>query len=118
MGAVLAGASGENIWMNQRVVVNRAGNEVLQAVGKMEFRVGRNVLDAAQQFRVAMPADFDAAEQVGFRPRHVEQPLRLERRLAAKNLGIRLEAHAGAATIVDLAEPLELALRLAALERH
>ncbi len=61
---------------------------------------------------------FDAAEQIGLRARHLEQPLRLEGGLGAENLGVGLEADAGAAAVVDLAEVLELALGMTALERH
>src|SRR5262249_5490900 len=78
----------------------------------------RHTFDALEQFGRAAPADLDAAKQIGLGARHAEQPLRLEGRFAAENIGVRLEAHAGAAAIVDLAEILELALGMAALERH
>ena len=61
---------------------------------------------------------FDAAEQIGFRARHLEQALRLEGGLGAENVGVGLEADAGAAAVVDLAEIFELALGMAALETH
>src|SRR6185369_5703757 len=70
------------------------------------------------QFRIAAPADLDAAEQIGLGARHLEQTLRLEGRLAAEDIAVRLEADAGAAAVVDLAEVLQLALGLAALETH
>src|SRR4051794_26800239 len=91
---------------------------VLQAPGKVKAVLGRDILEAPQQFGIAAPADFDAAEQIGLRPRHLEQALRLERGFAAENLGVRLEADFGAAAVVDLPEVLELALGMAALERH
>ena len=65
-----------------------------------------------------MPADFDAAEQIGLRARHLEQALRLERGLGPENVGVRFEADGGAAAVVDLAEVFELALGMAALECH
>ena len=104
--------------MHQRVGVDRGCEIILQAAGEMKGVFGRNVLDALQQLGVAAPADFDAAEQIGFRARHLEQALRLERRLGAENLGVGLEADAGAAAVVDLAEVFELALGMAALETH
>ncbi len=65
---------------------------------------------------IAVPADLDAAEQIRLRARHLEQALRLERRLGAEDVGVGLEADAGAAAVADLAEVLELALGMAALE--
>ena len=61
---------------------------------------------------------FDAAEQIGLRARHLEQPLRLEGGFGAENVGVRLEADPGAPAVVDLAEIFELALGMTALERH
>ena len=118
MGAVAAGFAGEDIGMHQRVGVNGGGEIILQAAGEMEAVLGRHVLDALEQFGIAAPADFDAAEQIGLRARHLEQALRLERRLGAENVGVGLEADAGAAAVVDLAEVFELALGMAALETH
>ena len=77
-----------------------------------------HVLEPLQQFGIAAPADFDAAEQIGLGARHLEQALRLEGGLGAEDLGVRLEADSGAAAVVDLAEVFELALGMAALERH
>src|SRR6185437_16063819 len=118
MRAVAPGFAGEDIGMHQRVGVNRGAEIILQAAGKMEFVFGRHVLDALEQLRSAAPADFDAAEQIGLRARHLEQALRLERRLRPENIGIGLEADFGAAAVVDLAEILELALGVATLEIH
>ena len=70
------------------------------------------------EFGRARPADFDAAEQVGLRARHAEQALRLEGGALAEDLLVRLEAHLGAAPVLDGAELLQLALRRAAAERH
>src|ERR1700690_2414625 len=84
----------------------------------MKTVLGWNVLNAFQQSGIAMPPYLDAAEQIGLGARHLEQALRLEDGLGAENLGVRLEADFGAATVVDLAEVFELALGLAALERH
>src|SRR6202041_3026847 len=65
-----------------------------------------------------VPADLNAAEQIGLGARHLEQALRPEGGLGAEDIGIRLEPDTRAAAVVDLAEVLELALGVAALERH
>ena len=82
--------------------------------GKWNVSVLRHVLDAVQQRLVAVPADFDAAEQIGLGARHLEQAQRIEFRLGAENLGVRLEPHLGAAPVRGAAELFEPALRLAA----
>ena len=104
--------------MHQRVRVDRGCEIILQAAGEMEFVLGGHILDALEQLGRAAPADFDAAEQIGLRARHLEQALRLEGRLRTENIGIGLEADFGAAAVVDLAEVFELALGMAALEIH
>ena len=81
----------------------------------MEGFVLRHALDALKEFPVAVPADFDTAEQIGLGARHLEQAQRIELRLGAENLRIGLEAHLGAATIGGAAERLQAALGLAAL---
>src|SRR3954452_3026700 len=98
--------------------MNRGGEVILQPAREMEAVLGGHVLETFQQPRITAPADLDAAEQIGLRARHLEQPLRLETGLRAKDFRIRLEADAGAAAVVDLAEILELALGLAALKGH
>src|SRR5581483_7706666 len=65
-----------------------------------------------------VPADLDAAEQIGLGARHLEQALRPERSLGPEDLRIGTEAHLGAAAIGNTAELLQLALRFPALERH
>ncbi|MEY9621952.1 hypothetical protein ABH982_005409 [Bradyrhizobium ottawaense] len=104
--------------MDQRVGVNCCRQIILEAAGEVECRFGRYVLDAFEQFGRAIPADLDAAEQIRLRARHLEQALRLERSLGAEDVGIGLEADARAAAVVDLAEILELALGVSALEGH
>jgi hypothetical protein len=74
---------------------------------------------AVQQRLVATPADLDPAEQIGLGARHFEQALRIEFRLVAKNLGVRLEAHPGELFEAALgnAARKHLAVELAA-QRH
>ena len=119
--AVRAGllrGAGENLGMHQRRAGERLRQIVLEAVGEMERRFLRHVVDAVQQLLGAGPADFDAAEQIGLRARHLEHALGLEMRLGSENLGIGPEANLGAAAVGRLAGVLQFALRLAALEHH
>ncbi len=118
MRAIAARLAGEDVRMHQRVGVDRRRQVILEAAGEVEGRFRRYVLDALEQLGRAIPADLDAAEQIRLRARHLEQALRLERGLRPENVGVGLEAHARAAAVVDLAEILELALGMAALERH
>src|SRR4029077_20067137 len=118
VGADTAGFAGEDVGMHQSVGVDRGGEIILQGSGEVKAVLRRYVVQALQQSRIAAPADFDAAEQVGLRTRHLEQALRLEAGLRAENVGIRFEADSGATAVVDLAEVFELALGMAALERH
>ena len=81
----------------------------------MERGLLRHVLDAVQKFARARPADFDSAEEISLRARHLEQPLRIELGLGAENLRVGPEAHLGAAAVGDLAELFQPRFRLAAL---
>src|SRR6185312_3290955 len=120
-GAMRAGArgfAGEDVRMHQRVGMDGGREVILQAAGEVEGVFRRHIFDALEQLRCAAPADFDAAEQIRLGARHLEQALRLEGGLRAENLRIRLEADPGAAAVVDLAEVLELAFGMAALECH
>ncbi len=116
LGAGLAASAGEDIRHHQRPAFDLARDEILQAIGEMERRFGWHV-DAGDQLLVAIPADFDAAEQICLGARHLEHALRIELRLGAEDFRVGLEADSGAAAVVDLAELLEVALRLAAHER-
>ncbi len=84
----------------------------------MEGGFLRHVLDALEQRLVAAPADFDAAEEIGFRTRHLEHALGFERSLGPENLRIGPETDLGAAPVGRAADFFQFALRLAALERH
>ena len=118
MSASLAGFAGEDIRMHQGIVVDRGGEKVLQAFGEMEGLLLRHVIDAAQHFLGAGPADLDSAEEIGLGARHLEDALRLERRLRPKDLRVGAETHFGAALVRHAAEFLQLALRRAAFEDH
>ncbi len=118
VGAGLAGGAGEDVGMDQRRILERLAEIILQPFLEVERRLFRHVVYAAQQLLGAGPADFDAAEQISLGARHLEHALGLERGLWPKNLRVGMEAHAGAALVRGTAELLQLAFRLAALERH
>src|SRR3954463_5661383 len=84
----LAGAPGKNVRMHQGRALDALGEIVAQPFGEMEGRVLRYVLDVFQQRFGAVPADFDPAEQIRLRARHLEHALGLESRVAAENLRI------------------------------
>ncbi len=115
--ADLARLAAEDLGVDQRRVLQRLGEIVLQPFLEMERGLLRHV-GAFDHFLGAGPADFDAAEQVGLRARHLEHALGLEMRLGSENLRVGVEAHRGAAPVRRLAGVLQLALRLAALEHH
>ncbi len=81
--------------------------EILQAAGEMQHGFFRRflVLDVGG---IALPADFHAAEEIGFGARHAVKPCRGKFGVAlAENLRVGLEAHGGAAAAVDFAEGLD-----------
>ena len=65
----------------------------------------------------AAPADLDAPEQIGLRPRHLEHARRIKPRLRAEDLRIGQKAHLGAAPVRRLADDRERGRGLAAFER-
>ena len=85
--------------------------KVLEPAGEVEDGPLRRLAVAGEERLGAAPADLDAAEEIGLGARHAEQPRRLERALA-ENLGIGLEADAGAAAVLDRAEILQRAVGL------
>ena len=118
VGADPSGFAGEDVRMHQGVGVNSGAEVILQSADEVKRVLGGHIVEALQQGRIAAPADLDAAEQIGLGTRHLEQALRLEGGLGAEDIGVGLEPDAGAAAVVDLAEVFELALGMAALERH
>src|SRR5579883_1125040 len=67
-----------------------------------------------RQLRVAPPADLDAAEEIGLGAGEAVERRRLEMRVGAEDLRVRVEADRGAAPVLDGALILELRRRLAA----
>src|SRR3974377_1382727 len=75
MRADLAGAAGENVGMDEGGVCKRFVQIVLEPIGKMERGLFGHLFEAAKELLGARPPDFDAAEQVSLRTRHLEKPL-------------------------------------------
>ena len=78
VGAVAAGLAGEDIRMHQGVGMNCGAEIILQSAGEMKRVLGGHIVNALQQFRIAAPADLDAAEQIGLGAGHLEQALGFE----------------------------------------
>src|SRR3979411_1945915 len=68
----------ENLVGDEVLALDILEKAVPEAAGKAENRLGRNPGIRLDQFRRAMPADLDTAEEIGFRTGHFEQTLRLE----------------------------------------
>ena len=81
--ADLARLAAEDIGVDQRRVLERLGEIILQPFLEMERGLLRHV-GAFDQFLGAGPADFDAAEQIGLGARHLEHALGLEMRLGLR----------------------------------
>ena len=114
--AFLFDVSGEHVLGHHRLPGDLGEQVVLEAAGEVEHGFGWClVLDEGG---IARPTDLDAAEEVGFGARHLEEPRRLERRALAEDFFIGAEADLGAAPVHDGAELLQLALRFAAREHH
>ena len=90
--AVLAGLldlAEERLLDDRLLALDVGGEIILQAAGEMEHRLGRDLAVAAEQRGRAAPADFDAAEQIGLRARHLEDARRIEFGAGAENLAGR-----------------------------
>ena len=82
----------------------------------MEHGLRRNLVRVGDQRSRAAPANFDSAEQVGLRARHLEDARRIEAGVLAEDQRVGPEAHLGAATVRRLADDGQRRGRLAALE--
>ena len=65
----------------------------------MQHGFGGSCVIAFDERRVARPADFDAAKQIRFRPRHAEQGCGPEMGFAAENVDIGAEDNRRAAPV-------------------
>src|SRR3546814_18134821 len=83
-----------------------------KAAGELEDGAcGRVVAD---QFRRALPADFDAPEKIGLRQGETVEPGWPEMGGGTENLRVRREADGGAATVRRCAQLLQAACRMPA----
>jgi hypothetical protein len=108
--------AGEDVLGDARLPVDRGFQVFPESAGKVKRGLGGRVI--RDELRVAHPPDFDAAEKVCLRSRHAEKTLRLERGALAEDFFVRLEAHLGAAPVLDRAQLLQLALGRTTAERH
>ncbi len=82
----------------------------------MECRLRRSII--GNEGGIAAPTDLDAAEEIGFGARHLEQPRRLKGGPASEDLGIRLKAHLRTAPVSDRAKLFQFGLGHAAMKHH
>ena len=108
------GAAGEIAIVDGVRLAQLALEEVEQTVGEFQRLIGGRLI--RDQRRIAAPADFHAAKQIGLALGHAIEPGGGKFDIA-ENLGIGLEADNGAAP-VDRAQILQLADGMAALKAH
>src|SRR5436189_5674435 len=104
--------------MNEGSALDGRGLIIIQAIGKIEGSLLRHIRDAAKKLLGANPTDFDSAEQVRLRSRHLEDAFGLELRMGAKKIRVGTETHLRSPPIGRSPELLQLAYRLAAFEHH
>ena len=91
-------AAGKHLVGDGRLSIDERGEIIGKARFEMEDRFGRRVVADARGR--AAPADFNPAEEIGLRARHLQKPRRPERRLRAENFRIGMELHRRAAFVV------------------
>src|SRR5690606_12071973 len=82
--------------------------------GEMEYGFCWRLVLLGNQRRVARPANFHAAEEIGLGAGHAVKPCRLELRALAEDVRVGMEARARAAPVVHVAEAFQRSLRHAA----
>jgi hypothetical protein len=92
------------------LLAERGFEVILETAGKVEHRLFRR-LAALDQRRVAGPADFHPAEQVGLGAGHAVEPARIKPGAWHRKCPVGMKADLGAAAVVDFAELFEAALR-------
>src|SRR4029077_18135876 len=85
VAAGLASGAGKDVRVNERRAREIGCKVIFEPFGEMERGILGNVLDTFEQRLVTVPANFDAAIEVGFRPRHFEDTFGLECGLGTKN---------------------------------
>ena len=107
VAAFLLNAAGKDVLRDRREALDARRKKIAKAAGEMENGLLRHVRVAVQKLGRAGPADFDAAEEVGLRARHLENAHGLEVRALLENLGVGPEANGGAAPVADGAHVFE-----------
>ena len=91
------------------LALDALGQEVLQPAGEVKHCLVRRLF-VLDERGIAGPADLDATEEIGLRPRHLVEPRRQERCVALpEDLLVRMEGHLRAAPTGNLAEVLDRA---------
>ena len=99
--------SREHVFGDGLLAFDAARQEILEPAGEVKDGALGRLAVAGEQSLGARPSDFDAAEEIGLRARHAEQPRRLEGGALAEDLGVGPEADARAAAVLDRAEALQ-----------
>ena len=108
--------AGEDRARDKLLALDLARQMVLEPVRKPETRLARYFAVSGKPGRGASPPDFDSAEQISLRARHLEQATRIEIRLLPEDLRVGMEAHAGAAAVGRGTDRFELRRRNASRE--
>src|SRR6185437_10377801 len=103
MPAAFLDLAGKALLRDEILTFNVLRKIILEAAGEVEDGFRREIGRSIEQGRAAMPADLDAAEEIGLCPRHAKQTCRLEFCALTENVGIGFEAHARATPVRCLA---------------
>ena len=110
----LLDAAGEDIVGDSLLSLDAVDEKILEPAGEVERGAFRRLAVAIEQRLDASPSDLNAAEEIGLGARHAEEARRPEGCALAEDLGVRLEADARTATVLDRSEILHRAVWLAA----
>src|SRR2546430_8705459 len=89
---------------------------ILEPAGKAEHRFGQYAFICFDPFRRAVPADFDAAKEIGFCFGHLEEARRFKAGALAENFLVGLETHRRAAAVLHFFPLFKWHLGMAALK--
>src|SRR5690606_3540856 len=111
--SLLFSPPGEDLAGDLEIAVERRFKKILQPAGEVEDGLFRRLVLLLQKAWVAVPANFNTAEQIGLGAGHTVNSRRIEFRMCAKDLGVGLEADAGAAPVMNFAKLLDRSESLA-----
>src|SRR5262249_26980714 len=100
----LLNAPAEDILSDRREALYAGLQEIAQPAGEMENGLLGHIRITLKELGRASPADLHAAEEVGLRPRHFENPERLEMGPLLEDQRIGPETDGGPAPVPDSAE--------------